>query len=48
LIELLMDMRQKLREKKDWGLADEIRNKLSEQGIVLEDAKSGSGKYTIK
>jgi cysteinyl-tRNA synthetase len=48
LIELLIEMRQKLREKKDWALADEIRNRLSEQGIVLEDARTGGGKYTIK
>jgi len=48
LIELLMDMRQKLREKKDWALADEIRNRLNEQGIFLEDAKTGSRKYIIK
>jgi cysteinyl-tRNA synthetase len=48
LIELLIDVRQKLREKKDWALADEIRNRLSELGIILEDAKTGNGKYTIK
>ncbi|RQW80767.1 MAG: cysteine--tRNA ligase [Methanothrix sp.] len=48
LIELLIDMRQKLREKKDWALADEIRNRLTEQGIVLEDAKTGGGKYSIR
>ncbi len=47
LIELLIDVRQRLREKKDWALADEVRNKLNELGIVLEDAKAG-GRYTIK
>jgi cysteinyl-tRNA synthetase len=48
LIELLIDIRQKLRDKKDWALADEIRNRLNEQGIVLEDAKSDGGRYSIK
>ena len=48
LIELLIDVRQKLREKKDWALSDEIRNRLNEKGIVLEDAKAGGGRYSIK
>ncbi len=39
LIELLIDVRQKLREKKDWQLADEIRARMNELDIVLEDAK---------
>ena len=30
LIELLIDIRQKLRLKKEWALADEIRSRLSE------------------
>ena len=48
LIELLIDIRQKLREKKDWQLADEIRNGLNELNVVLEDEKAGKGKYSIK
>ena len=48
LIELFIDIRQKLREKKDWQLADEIRNGLNELNIVLEDEKAGRGKYSIK
>jgi cysteinyl-tRNA synthetase len=46
LIELLIEMRQKLREKKEWQLADEIRSRLRELNIVIEDAKTGGGKYT--
>ncbi|MGZ4869080.1 MAG: cysteine--tRNA ligase [Halobacteriota archaeon] len=38
LIELLIETRQKLREKKEWQLTDEIRAKLSELDIVIEDA----------
>ncbi|MCX6677587.1 MAG: cysteine--tRNA ligase [Methanothrix sp.] len=48
LIELLIEMRQKLREKKEWQLADEIRARLNELDIVIEDAKAGGGKYTVK
>ncbi len=38
LIELLTETRQKLREKKEWQLADEIRARLNELNIVIEDA----------
>ena len=48
LIELLIETRQKLREKKEWQLADEIRSKLNELDIVIEDAKAGGGRYTFK
>jgi cysteinyl-tRNA synthetase len=46
LIELMIEIRQKLREKKDWELADQIRNRMKELNVVLEDAKEG-GKYTL-
>ncbi|MDD1750607.1 MAG: cysteine--tRNA ligase [Methanothrix sp.] len=46
LIELLIETRQKLREKKEWQLADEIRAGLSELNIVIEDAKAGGAKYS--
>jgi cysteinyl-tRNA synthetase len=48
LIKLLIETRQKLREKKEWQLADEIRSRLNELNIVLEDAKDGAGKFTLK
>jgi cysteinyl-tRNA synthetase len=48
LIKLLIETRQKLRERKEWQLADEIRSRLNELSIVLEDAKDGGGKYTLK
>jgi len=38
LIEVLTETRQKLREKKEWQLADEIRARLNELNIVIEDA----------
>jgi len=37
LIDILINTRQKLREKKDWELSDEIRNKLGDLDINLED-----------
>ena len=39
LVQLLVRVRSKLREKKEWGLADEIRKELSEVGIELEDKR---------
>jgi len=39
LIRLLIDIRNELRAQKIWGLADQIRNKLSSLGIILEDKK---------
>lgn len=41
-IEILISTRTRLREAKQWQLADEIRNKLSEFGIVLEDTSQGT------
>ncbi len=37
-----IDERQKARENKDWGAADNVRNELAEQGIILEDKKDGT------
>ena len=42
LIELLIDLRQKLRAEKQFQLSDEIRDTLKELGIILEDAKDGT------
>jgi len=42
LIQLLVDIRQELRGKKDWALADQLRNKLANLGILLEDTPNGT------
>ena len=42
LMELVLEIREKIRDKKDWTLADEIRNKLGELGIILEDGAKGA------
>ncbi len=41
LVEILIDIRQKAREQKNFELADEIRDKLKDHGIILEDAVDG-------
>ena len=40
-IQELIDQRQLARKEKNYSLSDEIRDKLSEQGIVLEDTPQG-------
>ncbi len=42
LIELLIETRDKLREAQEWDLADEIRARMAEMGIVLEDRPEGA------
>ena len=37
IIQILIDVRKKLREAKHWDLSDEIRDRLDEIGIVLKD-----------
>ncbi len=40
-IELLIEKRQQARKNKDFTLADEIRDQLKKQGILLEDTREG-------
>lgn len=40
-IEELIERRQQARKEKNWKLADEIRDKLKDMGIVLEDTPQG-------
>jgi len=42
LIELIIALRQRAREKKDFKTSDEIRQRLAELGVVLEDQKDGT------
>lgn len=41
LVEMLIAMRQDARKNKNYALADELRNKLSEIGFVLQDTPQG-------
>lgn len=41
-IELVLELRKKLREDKQWELSDLVRDKLAELGVVLEDNADGT------
>ncbi len=40
-LRLLIEERERARERKDWKIADEIRKRLEELGIILEDTPQG-------
>jgi cysteinyl-tRNA synthetase len=42
LIELLIELRARLRKEKNFGLADDIRKRLTELGVTLEDKADGT------
>jgi len=42
LMEILMDIRQRARTSRDFELADLIRDRLKELGIILEDTPEGT------
>jgi len=46
-IKKLVDEREEARKKKDWKIADAIRTKLKEMGVLLEDTPEGV-KWKIK
>jgi cysteinyl-tRNA synthetase len=46
-VQKLVDEREEARKKKDWKKADEIRSKLKEMGVMLEDTPDGI-KWKIK
>ncbi len=41
-IDLLLELRAKLRAVKQYALADEVRNRLTDLGVVVEDTREGS------
>lgn len=41
-IDLLVEVRDKLRESKQWELSDKIRDDLEDQGVILEDSPQGT------
>jgi cysteinyl-tRNA synthetase len=41
-IELLINLRRELRQQKLWSLADQLRLKMAELGVLLEDSKDGT------
>ncbi|MDF1697061.1 MAG: cysteine--tRNA ligase [Saprospiraceae bacterium] len=47
LMDLIIDIRQKARENKDWGTSDQVRDKMKELNIVLKDGAEGTS-WTMK
>jgi len=41
LVQLLFDLREELRKKKEYDLSDEIRARMNEAGLVIEDTAEG-------
>jgi len=41
-IDLLVQLRLELRQQKLWALADSVRNRLLELGVILEDTRDGT------
>jgi cysteinyl-tRNA synthetase len=41
VIELILELREDAREKKEWATADKIRDRLGELGITINDTKDG-------
>ncbi len=42
LMDLILELRKKLRERKDWETSDEIRRKLQNIGLIIEDTPEGT------
>jgi cysteinyl-tRNA synthetase len=47
-VSLLLDTRRKLRDVKQWALADEIRDRLSDLGITVEDKPGGESTWRVE
>jgi len=47
-VDLLLEVRRKLREAKQWQLSDEIRDELLERGIIVEDKPGGGSTWRPK
>jgi len=47
VISILVDVRNEMRKRKEWEIADSIRERLKKTGIILEDTPKGT-RWTIK
>jgi cysteinyl-tRNA synthetase len=45
-VDLLVEVRRKLRDIKQWALADEIRTRLADLGVVVEDQPGGGSTWS--
>ena len=41
LVDLIIELRQQARQNKQWAVADQLRDRLGEIGILLEDTPQG-------
>ena len=41
-VDLLIEIRNELRNQKQWSLSDQIRDRLAALNVIIEDGKSGS------
>jgi cysteinyl-tRNA synthetase len=46
-IDLLLDVRHQLRDAKQWALADAIRTRLADLGVVVEDTPGGESAWRL-
>lgn len=46
-MQILLELRQEARQEKNWALADRIRDRLAERGVLLEDTPTGP-KWKLK
>ncbi|MBV8719155.1 MAG: cysteine--tRNA ligase [Chloroflexi bacterium] len=47
-VDLLVEVRRKLRDAKQWSLADEIRNALTDLGVTVNDGPGGTSTWSIE
>jgi cysteinyl-tRNA synthetase len=47
-VALTLDLRKKLRDIKQWALADEIRDRLKDLGVIVEDKPGGESTWRIE
>lgn len=48
VLSVLIDIRREAKQRKDFAVSDQIRNRLLEAGVQLKDEKDGSVSYTIE
>ena len=48
VLSLLIEIRADAKKRKDFATSDQIRNKLTEAGVIIKDEKDGTVSYTIE
>ena len=47
-VELLLETRRKLRDIKQWALADDVRDRLKALGVIVEDKPGGESAWRLE